>query len=426
MATVSRQSIGIGLVLAGLPLAWVARASVDRPADLLFSAALYVCGVALLISPSRWSHLKLHCNAWTVLTPLFALLPLLALAVLLDPDPIAVVSVALVICFHLLLCLTDSNAIATADVGLCIVATLASAATALYIGSTGTFENLLAATGRIYAGDSQNPNITGFIAALQFAASCVILFERRPSPWKKKLLYGNLVFAMAMLLFAGTRSAILGLSAAALAMTLRHRPSIRSLFSSNSILRLVRGTTAALLLLSTAILVLGHTDFGESFEQQIAEVPKAVVLGWRSLVLGEDTGEVSAELRHEKFEYAITHLSIAGSGYKSLYVDSPVLQSFLDLGLVGGGAFLLVALVFPTLGAFRVLRHRDAPPHVLAAALTFIVLGPNFFLHGQPYDFQVWLPVVFAYRLTPTTVRLFPNDQPGPKWNLHTKFQRRI
>lgn len=86
-----------------------------------------------------------------------------------------------------------------------------------------------------------------------------------------------------------------------------------------------------------------------------------------------------------------------GGGYKTFWVDSPLLQAFSDMGLFFGVLYLLVFLMVPMLSALFFLNRRG---YGAVFSLYYIASLPRLFLHGQPYDWQhlVFLvPVLSAF-----------------------------
>jgi len=105
----------------------------------------------------------------------------------------------------------------------------------------------------------------------------------------------------------------------------------------------------------------------------------------------------SAEARTMLRERAFSEFNMWGQGYDALYVDAPVLQAFFDLGLLGGLAFVLVTLVLPFGWWILKVRSSGISVEQRFPFLVYLFFLPNLILHGRPYDFSVWLPVMLLF-----------------------------
>lgn len=115
---------------------------------------------------------------------------------------------------------------------------------------------------------------------------------------------------------------------------------------------------------------------------------------------GNGGKEMSAATRKFLLDKAITDMNSWGHGYKSLWVDFPIVQSFYDGGLLTGGVFSALTLVMPLAMIFRfVFNKREHDTIRLFCIYNYILLLPNLFLNGQPYDFYIWLRVILFYSL---------------------------
>ena len=79
-----------------------------------------------------------------------------------------------------------------------------------------------------------------------------------------------------------------------------------------------------------------------------------------------------------------------GFGYKDKYLDFPVLQIFMDLGIVGSIPYYIIYIIYPIL---KIIRKRE----YTFLDYIFIMNLLNFISVGQPYDFIKLVPVVIWY-----------------------------
>ena len=108
--------------------------------------------------------------------------------------------------------------------------------------------------------------------------------------------------------------------------------------------------------------------------------------------------EVSAltrrNLRIEAFKKIQTEMNfkelLFGFGYKDKYLDFPVLQIFMDLGIVGSIPYYIIYIIYPIL---KIIRKRE----YTFLDYIFIMNLLNFISVGQPYVFIKLVPVVIWY-----------------------------
>jgi hypothetical protein len=108
--------------------------------------------------------------------------------------------------------------------------------------------------------------------------------------------------------------------------------------------------------------------------------------------------EQSAAYRRKAVEYAFANMNEIGHGYKSLWIDVPVLQAFYDGGILGGSVYLIVAFLVPTVYALRILfRYKETDRVKMFCSYIYFLSLPSLFSSGQPYDFFMWLRIILLY-----------------------------
>lgn len=88
---------------------------------------------------------------------------------------------------------------------------------------------------------------------------------------------------------------------------------------------------------------------------------------------------------------------LIGNGYHHLYVDSPMIQTFHDLGVVGFFAYLgiHVYLIKYSLREYKKSSH----PAILFLCLFIVHTFVQNFVYGMPYDYSRWSLFVFMARI---------------------------
>lgn len=400
----NRASLGLGIVLSGLLVAWVARA-VSGAGDSKIPAMLTFCiGLAFLGSWSNLSKGRLYGN-WRTMIPVLFLAPVCALSLFAAGTPDTVWAELLVVLSILFAIHTRPlHSFGPLPTSLVIVGSVGMVVTLVYAwaGMDSLFAGTAEISARLFAGDSKNPNYVSFVAGLVILATSFILWRDQPRLTLPVVFVSSaMILALVVVIVAGTRSTFLGLFAClALALIghIRHRVhfprrSIRHLSS-----REMWGKMFALLI-GIAAIVLIPSQLRDYVAGAGGGLLTTLETGFRAYILGEASGEVSAEIRRVLLEQALAHVNVVGHGYKALYVDFPILQAFFDLGLVGGLLFLAVAVLIPSISAFWLIAIRNRPAPVRFAGYVYIFFLPNLFLHGEPYDFLIWLPIVTFYAL---------------------------
>ena len=95
-----------------------------------------------------------------------------------------------------------------------------------------------------------------------------------------------------------------------------------------------------------------------------------------------------AALNRLNNEYSIINY-ILGGGYFVAWLDSPLLQSYMDLGIIGGALFLTTVVVFP----LYILGKRMNDRSVIVALLLSLYPMFSVFSSGHPYQPVKYVPI---------------------------------
>jgi hypothetical protein len=263
---------------------------------------------------------------------------------------------------------------------------------------------------RLFAGDSRNPNYLAFVMGLGLVAAFCEKRDWSGSGIVRWFLWLiGIPLLIVVCVFSGTRSVLLGFGLCLVFVVLRRVIAPSGIwkvgFLSEGNIPKTKGVWG-LLFVWVSIGVLISTLLADG---PIALLRDTLVASLENLASGTLSGydvyvagglkevDESAQTRAILHARVFSEFNIWGHGYDALYVDAPVLQAFYDLGLLGGLAFVLIALVVPLL--WWVLRVRSGGLSAVERFpfLVYLFSLPNLILHGRPYDFSVWLPVMMLF-----------------------------
>lgn len=97
---------------------------------------------------------------------------------------------------------------------------------------------------------------------------------------------------------------------------------------------------------------------------------------------------------------------LIGNGYHSLYVDSPIIQTYNDLGIVGFSAYVGIHfyIIKYALREYRQMSH----PSILFLSFFVIHTFVQNCVYAMPYDFYRWSLFIFLARILKDFKRVIP------------------
>lgn len=109
----------------------------------------------------------------------------------------------------------------------------------------------------------------------------------------------------------------------------------------------------------------------------------------------DETG--SGAMRYESRVWAYEHIFrefslinyFFGSGYMTMWLDNPVLQSYVDMGVIGVLSYTLIVIVYPLTVAVKRLQ-----PHELFALSLCVYNILSCLSSGNPYQYFKYVPVI--------------------------------
>lgn len=254
--------------------------------------------------------------------------------------------------------------------------------------------------GRLYVGDTENPNLTSFIALMNVLSIIFhIRYSQKAISVYMKFIYLIIALCSIYLYFLSfSKSALLGFLLALLVLI-----PLRSYFNRTAVK--ILGSLVILLILSILLV--------PSMIDQIATKFSILSNAFNSYFYGEysNLAADSAAIRHENLNKMFELLPridlIYGNGMFMTRADLPILQVFTDLGIITGILNLLAMLLAPLVIFFRqyynLKTYTNDPlyPLYIMSVTIFLFYFPNLFFHGTPYELSIWLPILILYKFAP-------------------------
>lgn len=151
----------------------------------------------------------------------------------------------------------------------------------------------------------------------------------------------------------------------------------------------------SLLFLGLIVLLLNISDFGELF----ISVIKRSIDGVFDMIHGTSSTGAAAMARYKLRDWAFTYIKstftpfnyLFGAGFMTKWLDAPLIQAYLDMGIIGFSVYLYYVIVKPLRITFSsISRHRIV---FWGCALNFynIFSALN---SGVPYTHLKWIPLI--------------------------------
>lgn len=159
--------------------------------------------------------------------------------------------------------------------------------------------------------------------------------------------------------------------------------------SMNSFLRAVAVLAAIIII----VFILSKTEwFGENLTRLVEFTQRGFGTLFGNTSYGVDaSAQTRVNLRNQILDeyssYSIAEM-LFGKGYMYMYLDFPLLQAFIDLGITGGVFYLIIVLIYPVKRCLRPYADNTG----LYLQLTILRYVFNAFYVGIPYGYSVYFP----------------------------------
>lgn len=169
---------------------------------------------------------------------------------------------------------------------------------------------------------------------------------------------------------------------------------LQNKFDKKSIGRLVvyaMGGIMVIILLSIFVPTIGD---------QATMVLNNFTSGFRNLIgdttVSDDSGSAIARLENRRWAYNYINSSftsinwIFGGGYMVRWLDNPILESYLDMGIIGFGFYLTLIVFFPIRILFKKIKDNNVMLSLMISSYAIV----SIFNSGNPYQYIKYTPIV--------------------------------
>lgn len=404
-----RYSIGIAMMFNGFPLIFFIRDTLRiGPASSVFTAAFFLLALTLMVPAHLFKRLY---KPNTILFNLGIGFLLISFYYFLfiNPGgkPIADIGNYVFIFAFLILLLHTPNDVSETLVVVLFLLSLFANITLVYslltdpnwtpgMRAAVSFSNDAAQPGG-------NPHITARNGVICLVTALVLL-GKTPGILTKIFLFFSVMFSLGVVVLSLAKSSYLGIGLMLSAYLIFHF-KVSSLFKAvGSIFKFKNFMVFVLILVginyllgrfgNVYYLILGYWDVFESRIMDVIFTSLGVKLSDTASVDYSAMGRVSGF--GEFVDTVFSWDAFLGRGYKSFYLDVPILESFVNHGIIGFTFFASFNL-FLFLFAIREIR-RSTNSLSTFLAYFFISLTILLITGGRPTDIAFWFPYVVMIR----------------------------
>lgn len=233
--------------------------------------------------------------------------------------------------------------------------------------------------GRLFIGETDNPNLVAFVSMINILILLYILFKIKQRTIYKTFLFLMIPFSMYLYFMSFSKSSFVGVFLISLYLLFRYS------------FKIVLNLKAIFLMIAFVGIVI-YT--GYDIDKYIEIITKTI-----NSLLNGSSGNMSASIRHENFKYFFDHYSsfnMFGYGANTFRIDSPILQLYIEYGFFISLIFFVLLVIIPLLVIFS---KKDLLPIEEYTILLYLFYFPSLFFHGTPYEWHTWLPVVLFYMI---------------------------
>ncbi|MFY7829672.1 MAG: O-antigen ligase family protein [Flectobacillus sp.] len=403
----SRQSIGIFLVFMGSPLIFFFKETLGFGGSSAFTLLSFCLGFVLMISMDtfrRFYKLNVPIFRLGVIFTLVSLIYFYAYNDVYTDSYIVGRDIAnyMLIAVFFFMLISVSNEVKEYFLPVTVALTFLGSICLIYSMATNPYF-VLGQRATVVFGDgttatSGNPHVYARNAFAGIFASYFML-QTRNSLWKLFCIL-NLLISLAVLVMAQVRTIYLAFFIA-VALYFYFNSSL------SSIRKAIRGFFSPRNIFILCLLLAGVVYFFATHQQLIeillnyyssssTALTKAVLTAIG--MADEKTLDYSALGRVGNFEYfksilySEPHSLILGKGYRFWYMDMPIVEAFLDYGIIGLWSFGLMNLLILK-ESLKAMRERNNP-FVMFLGYFYITYFLGLFTGGRPNDTPYWF--VFA------------------------------
>lgn len=379
--------VSLAFLLVGMPIIFVFREYIAVDKSLLTNAIVILCILGVFNYRSFFMYKFYTKDSFFEGTIFFTLTFFLFHAILnFDITNKEVISIFAIFAIFLGILTNKSISISISE-NILIISSISVWISFLFTPTDFTY--WLSHGGRFYVGDTKSPNLIGMMTGMNMIT---ILLLHKIIKMKKKYFHILFIvtFFISLYLFvlSGNKSSYLGIALVLLYFIFLN--GVRS----------IKPIILSLIFLSVIFIFISFIN--NDLIDKIAMIWGVLKNAYTSLIIGGNDN-LSAQIRHENYSNGLKtflyDFNILGHGMFTNRIDLPILQTFLDLGLLPGLLFVFSVFFLPLRLIFKSIKKIESSRIKLIKVIYMFML-PNYFLHGTPYEYITWLPILLLIVIT--------------------------
>ena len=226
---------------------------------------------------------------------------------------------------------------------------------------------------------------TASIAAI-VNLTCVLYYPKSREKLFSLLRYPMSIVCLYVIIFGGKRTPILVTLAIILFFIAKQKQINKA--------KLYLASLAAMLVL--VFLYIGNDIFQENVNDSVYNIYFGIQNIFGNINTADQTGSASIRVdsRNWAYSYIADNFSvfnfIFGAGYMTRWLDNPILQAYLDMGILGLFGYILIVLAYPIRVAFK-----NELSNTTMFALSLCTYGAlSSISSGTPYMYLKYTPII--------------------------------
>jgi len=227
--------------------------------------------------------------------------------------------------------------------------------------------------------------------------TCILYFPSSRNRVIHLLRYPMSILCLYVIIFGGKRTPMLVTAVIFLFFMLKQKHINRSKIY----------ITVCAAILSASYLYGSNLEFQETINETARNTYYGILNIFGNTKVSDETGSASirVESRIWAYTYIVENFSILnyifGAGYMTRWLDNPLLQSYLDMGLFGIFGYTLVILAYP----IRVAFQRNLSNATLFALSLSVYGALSSINSGHPYMYIKYTPIIILASFLSTSKR---------------------
>ncbi len=416
---IQRHSYGIAFIFSGLPTVWIIRALAGAPESQMFSIIFMIISICLVVYPPNLSKSIAEVlfppltDSYIKLAPLLFLIPVLIAAIWISrPNDFGPIYILFTIAFLIAINTVPYERLVFLPQAFLLIGGLGCFIVMIYTVANGVDLD----GQRLGAGGTNSPGQVSFMGGTAMLTAFFMIGNASKIIGSKFKMYAytSILVGTAVVILAVSRSTLISLFLCLVLGLFNNfyfqiikKNKKTNFLSNNQANKKAPNNGLPIKMFVLAIIILIIIFYSDSILEFIAPVTKTFNIyqkrfldylqGGVASYFGGKSKEASATGRRELLAYALANMNDIGHGYKALWVDFPIIQAFYDLGLLGGIMFFVVTFIIPYALIINSIILQELDMIKSIVIYLYVFDSPGLFLHGQPYDFYIWLRIILLY-----------------------------